>query len=225
MKQVVVFGAGHVAAPLIEYLLALGEAKVVVAALNLKDAQRIVGDHPRGVVVGLDVNDEARVDKLVADADVVVSLLPYVLNPRIAAPVVRHGKPMVNTSYVSPAMREFDEPAKKTGAVLLCEMGLDPGIDHMSAMAMIDRVKGKGGQPVSFSSSCGGLPSIESNTNPWGYKFSWSPRGVVLAATNAARYLRDGHVVDISGGELFATLWPFVVDGAMGPFELYANRD
>lgn len=225
MKQVVLFGSGLVAPPLIRYLLGLSDVRLIVAALNESDARRLVAGHSHARVMELDVNDAATVDKLVSEADAVVSLLPYVLNPLIAKPVVEHGKPLINSSYVSDDMRALDEAAKRNGALLLCEMGLDPGIDHMSAARMVQRVRDKGGKPVSFSSSCGGFPAIESNTNPWGYKFSWSPRGVVLAGRNSARYLRDGAVVDIAGGELFEQVWPFIVEQVPGKFELYANRN
>jgi saccharopine dehydrogenase-like NADP-dependent oxidoreductase len=133
-------------------------------------------------------------------------------------------KPMVTTSYVSPAMRELDAPARQAGVIILNEVGLDPGIDHMSAMKVIHSVQRTGGHIGGFMSYCGGLPAPEANNNPLGYKFSWSPRGVLLAARNAAHYLRDGQEVSVPGQNLFKHYWPLDVAG-LGQFEAYPNRD
>lgn len=225
MKKILVFGAGLVSPPLIEYLLAVPDFAILVAALNEEDARRVIKGHPRGQSVLVDVQDADAVDHLVRDADVVVSLLPFVLNPRIARAAIDNRKPMINTSYVSPEMAALDDPARRAGVLILCEIGLDPGIDHMSAVQVIQRVKAGAGTVTHFSSCCGGLPAIESNTNPWGYKFSWSPRGVVLAGRNSARYLRDGKLVEIPGEDLFSHAWPYAVENAPGPFEIYPNRD
>jgi saccharopine dehydrogenase-like NADP-dependent oxidoreductase len=225
MKQILIVGAGLVSPPLIEYLLAVPDFAVTVAALNHSDAERLVGSHPRGRSVALDVQDAKAVDKLVSAADVVVSLLPAPLTPIVARAVLDHRKSLINTSYVSPEMWELDDEARRRGVLLLCEIGLDPGIDHMSAAQVIDRVQANAGTITHFSSSCGGLPAVESNTNPWGYKFSWSPRGVVLAGKNGARYLREGNIIEIPGPELFSHPWPYIVENAPGPFEIYPNRD
>jgi saccharopine dehydrogenase-like NADP-dependent oxidoreductase len=131
---------------------------------------------------------------------------------------------MVTTSYVSPAMRELDAAAKAAGIVILNEVGVDPGIDHMSAMQIIHKVQEASGRIDGFMSYCGGLPAPEANDNPFGYKFSWSPRGVLLAARNAAHYLRDGQEVNVPGQELFTHYWPLDVEG-LGQFEAYPNRD
>lgn len=225
MKQILVFGAGLVAPPLVEYLLAVPDFSVIVAAINETDAKKLVTGHPRGHAVAVDVNDASAVSRMVADADVVVSLLPAPLTPLIAKAVVEHRKALFNTSYVSPGMQALDEAARERGVLLLCELGLDPGIDHMSAVKVVEQVKANAGTITHFSSCCGGLPAVESNTNPWGYKFSWSPRGVVVAGKSPARYLRDGATVEIPGPELFEHAWPYVVENAPGPFEIYPNRD
>jgi len=224
MKKVLVLGAGLVARPLLRYLLTEFDLRLVVATLDVPRAKQLLGPHPRGSVVALDVKDLAATGALVAESDIVVSLLPAPLNPSIAKLCIQHHKHLVNTSYVAPAMAELDEAAQKADVLLLCESGLDPGIDHMSAVQIIDHIRGLGGTVTAFSSCCGGFPAPDANTNPWGYKFSWSPQAVMIAGRNPARYLRDGQIVDIPGPELFAHCWPYEVDDE-GVFELYPNRD
>jgi len=130
---------------------------------------------------------------------------------------------MVTTSYISPAMAELDAAARQRGLLFLNEIGVDPGIDHMSAMRIIHGVEKAGGKVVSFKSYCGGLPAPEANTNPFGYKFSWSPRGVLMAGRNDAKYLEEGKIIEIPGKELFKHRWPLVVEGMT--FETYPNRN
>jgi saccharopine dehydrogenase-like NADP-dependent oxidoreductase len=224
MKSILILGAGLVARPLLRYLLTRYDYRLIVATLDVPRAQSLLGEHPRASYVELDVQNQEATGKLVAEADIVVSLLPAQLNPVIARVAIRHGKSLVNTSYVAPEMAELDEEAGRAGVLLLNEIGLDPGIDHMSAMAIIRHINSLGGTVTGFQSSCGGFPAQDANTNPWGYKFSWSPRAVVLAGRQPASYLRRGEVVDIPGPELFASCWPYEVEG-IGVFEIYPNRD
>jgi saccharopine dehydrogenase-like NADP-dependent oxidoreductase len=224
MKNILILGAGLVSRPIVRYLLEKTDRKVVVASRTVSKAEALVGDHPRGGAIPLIVDDEAALDALVADAAVVVSLLPYEHHVRVAKMAIRHGIHMVTTSYLSPEMQALDGEAREAGVALLNELGVDPGIDHMSAMEIIHGVQGAGGRVVHFSSCCGGLPAPDSNTNPWGYKFSWSPRGVVLAGRNAAKYVADGEVVEIDGPDLFSNVWPYEVED-LGMFEIYPNRD
>jgi len=170
------------------------------------------------------VKDDETLSELIGDHDLTVSLLPYVFHPKVAKHCIKHKKQMVTTSYVSEEMKALDKAAKKTGILLLNEIGVDPGIDHMSAMRVIHHVQNKGGKIVSFKSYCGGLPAPEANTNPWGYKFSWRPRGVVMAGKNSARYFMGGEIVDIPGPELFAYYWKLDVPG-FGELEAYPNRN
>ncbi len=224
MKTVLVLGAGLVARPLVRYLLDLPDIHVIVASRTVQKADELIAGHPRGEARALVVNSAADLQPFVAEADLVVSLLPATHHRYAAELCLQLGKHMVTTSYVSPAMREFDAPARDRGLTLLNECGVDPGIDHMSAMRVIDGVRARGGQVAEFSSYCGGLPAPEANTNPWGYKFSWSPRGVLTAATNAARYLKNRQIVEVPGPELFAHYETVQVPGA-GAFEGYPNRD
>lgn len=224
MKNVLVLGAGLVSRPLVRYLLERSSARVLVASVNDDRGAQLVDGHPRGQSRHLDVANERALDGAVREADLVVSLLPYTLHARVARLAIRHRRPLITTSYVSPEMRSLDSLARQAGVLLLNEVGLDPGLDHMSATHLVDRVRAAGGRITHFSSCCGGLPAEDSNDNPWGYKFSWSPRGVLLAGRNPARFLRDGSVVEIEGRELFSFRWPIQVDG-IGVLEVYPNRD
>jgi saccharopine dehydrogenase (NADP+, L-glutamate forming)/spermidine synthase len=151
-------------------------------------------------------------------------MVPYTFHPVVAELAIERGRHLVTASYVSPAMRALDAPARARGVVLLNELGLDPGIDHMEAMRIIHEVHDRGGRVVGFTSWCGGLPAPEANTNPFGYKFSWSPRGVLLASKNPARFLKDGRIVSVPAEDLFASFQVIAIPG-LGDFEGYPNRD
>jgi saccharopine dehydrogenase-like NADP-dependent oxidoreductase len=166
-------------------------------------------------------------EELIRQSDLAVSMLPYVHHPTVARLCVKHRKHMVTTSYVKEPMAQLDNAAKEAGVLLLNEIGVDPGIDHMTAMKVIHRVQHDGGEITGFTSWCGGLPAPEANTNPFGYKFSWSPRGVLLAGKNSAHYLKDGRDVVVPGETLFDHYWtvPVEVEGQVTDFEGYPNRD
>ena len=223
MKTVVVFGAGLVSPPLVRYLLDTG-FEVVVSDKNTAKAEHLVEGHAHGRVAECDLDNEESVRALVSLGDVIVSLLPAPLHPRVAGACIACGRHMVSTSYVSPAMRGFDAEAKKKDLLLLNEIGVDPGIDHMSAMRVIHREATRGGVLTGFSSWCGGLPGPEADDNPFRYKFSWAPRGVLVAAKNSAKYLQDGAVVELPAARLFSN--PALVEiPELGQFEGYPNRD
>ncbi len=224
MKKVLVLGAGLVAGPHVRYLLDVPDFEVTVASRTVSKAQALIGDNPRGRALALDVQDEAALEGLIREADLAVSMLPYVYHPKVAALCVKHGKHMVTTSYVKEAMRVLDGPAKEAGVILLNEIGVDPGIDHMSAMQVIHRVENQGGKIASFKSWTGGLPAPDANDNPFGYKFSWTPKGVLLAGRNPARFQKHGQIIDIPGEELFDHHWPVEIPG-LGELEGYPNRD
>jgi len=224
MKKVLVLGAGLVARPLVRYLLDQPEFAVVVADMEAGRAARLVGGHPRGAAEVLDIGDRAALAAAVGRSDLVVSLVPYTFHPLVAEMAVDQGRSMVTASYVSPAMRALDARAKERGVLLLNELGLDPGIDHMEAMRVIHEVHEDGGGVLGFTSYCGGLPAPEANTNPFGYKFSWSPRGVLLASKNSAKFLKDGRIVTVPSEDLFARPEIIGVPG-LGDFEGYPNRD
>jgi saccharopine dehydrogenase-like NADP-dependent oxidoreductase len=222
-KTVLVLGAGLVARPLVRYLLDHG-FRVVIATRTVDKAHTLLEKHPMGVALTLDLTDPVDLDTHIADSDLVVSLVPYTYHVQIARRCLALGKHLVTTSYVSNEMRELSAEAERKGLLFLNEIGLDPGIDHMSAMRVIHHVENAGGKIVSFRSYCGGLPAPEANDNPWGYKFSWSPRGVLLAGRNASRWIEDGAVKDVPSEQLFANHWPVAAEG-VGMLEGYPNRD
>jgi saccharopine dehydrogenase (NADP+, L-glutamate forming) len=227
MKKVLVLGAGLVAGAHTRYLLEQPGFHVTVASRTVKKAQNIIKGYPNGEARQLNVADEAALEGLISQADLSVSLLPYAYHPTVARLCVKHRKHMVTTSYVKEPMAQLDGAAKEAGVILLNEIGVDPGIDHMAAMKIIHQVQRDGGEITSFTSWCGGLPAPEANTNPYGYKFSWSPKGVLLASRNSARYLKDGKEVVIPGEELFDHRWtvPVEIEGETIDFEGYPNRD
>jgi saccharopine dehydrogenase-like NADP-dependent oxidoreductase len=224
MKKILVLGAGLVARPHVRYLLDVPDFEVTVASRTVRKAEALVDGHPRGRAVALNVKDGAALEALVRQADLAVSMLPYVYHPKVASLCVKHGKHMVTTSYVKKAMRDLDGLAQEAGVILLNEIGVDPGIDHMSAMKVIHDVERKGGRIASFVSWVGGLPAPEASDNPFGYKFSWSPKGVLLAGKNPARFQKGGQIVNIPGEELFDNYWSVRIAG-LGEFEGYPNRD
>lgn len=222
-KNVLILGAGLVSQPLIDYLFKHTEHILTVADVRLEQADKAIHKHPRGLAKSLDVQDSRSVHQLVDTADLVVSLLPYTLHTTVARHCVELGKHMVNASYISQDMQALDPMVKQKGLLFLCEMGLDPGLDHMSAMKIIHDVKEQGGEVYSFVSVCGGLPAPDANTNPFGYKFSWSPKGVLLAGNNSARYIEAGTEHEIPARQLFHSTTPMQIDAFQ--LEAYPNRD
>ncbi|MBK7703034.1 MAG: saccharopine dehydrogenase NADP-binding domain-containing protein [bacterium] len=223
MKKVLVLGAGMVARPLVRYLLDRGFG-VTQGDLEPGRASAMIDGHPHGRALAVDVCDTGAVAKLVAAHDLTVSLAPPPFHPAVARLCVDAGRHMATASYVAPETAALDAAARARGVLLLNEIGVDPGIDHMSAMRVIDGVRARGGRLLSFRSYCGGLPAPEANDNPFGYKFSWAPRGVLMAGRNDARYLSHGELVTVPGARLFRDMHLLHVEGA-GDFEAYPNRD
>ena len=224
MKNILCLGAGLVARPFVQYLCKYGYHVTVASRTKSKADYLIEGcENAEAVAFNIKTDDDL-LDKLIANTDLACSLLPYTFHVKAAKVAIKHRKHFCTTSYISEEMQALDEEARKAGIVLLNECGVDPGIDHMSAMKIIDHVHDNSGEIVSFTSFTGGLPAPEANTNPFGYKLSWSPRGVLLAGRNDAHYLKDGKEVKIPGPELFTNYWIMEVPG-MGKFEGYPNRD
>jgi saccharopine dehydrogenase-like NADP-dependent oxidoreductase len=185
-----------------------------------------VGNHPNGTAIAFDVSDEKRLTELVQAHDVVVSMLPAHMHIPVAKACVQYGKHMVTASYISDDMRALDDAAKAAGVVLINEMGVDPGIDHLSAMRMLDGVRNAGGEIILFESFTGGLVAPEcEGDNPWKYKFTWNPRNVVLAGSGGAvKFKQEGLYKYIPYHQLFRRTEFIDIDG-YGRFEAYANRD
>jgi saccharopine dehydrogenase (NADP+, L-glutamate forming) len=224
MKKVLILGAGLVARPLVRYLLDQPDFKVEVASRTVSKAVKLIDSHPDGEAKELNLKNEEGLKKEIANADLIISMVPYSFHPKVAKYCIDYNKHMVTTSYVSEIMQNLDDEAKKAGILILNEVGLDPGIDHMEAMRIIHDVEEKGGEILSFTSYCGGLPAPEANTNPFGYKFSWSPVGVLLAGKNSAQYMKDGQQVFIASEDLFKNYNLINIEG-LGEFEAYPNRN
>lgn len=224
MKKILILGSGMVAGPIIKYLLQ--KKYIVTVASNTPErAKSLINNAPRGNAVLWEADDSKTLDSLIKETDLVVSLLPYSFHVMVAEKCVAHKKNMVTTSYVKPEMQALDLAAKEAGVIILNECGLDPGIDHMSAMRIIDTVHGLGGKIKEFYSLCGALPAPEcSNDNPFRYKFSWSPKGVILAGNNSATYLRHGEKVEIPTEKLFKDVFEVPVSG-LEILDVYPNRD
>jgi len=170
------------------------------------------------------VEDPESIDALVKDHDIVISLIPWTAHVHVIKSAIKFKKNVVTTSYVNPFMRELDQQAKDAGITVMNEVGLDPGIDHFYALKMINDIHAKGGKIDSFLSYCGGLPAPEASNNPLGYKFSWSPRGVLLALRSTAKFLENGQVVTIEGKDLMKSAKPIFTYPAFA-VEGYPNRD
>ncbi len=209
--------------PIVSYLLEKGFL-VTVATRTKSKAEAMIGQHDNGRAIAWTVDDEAGLAEMIAAHDLTVSLLPWTYHLIVAKHCIAKQKNMVTTSYVKPEMQALDAQARQSGILILNELGLDPGIDHMSAMRIIDHVHGKGGKVEEFYSLCGALPAPEAATNPFKYKFSWSPKGVVMAGNNSGKYMRNGKLVEIPTEDLFKN--PLQIQfPEVGQLEVYPNRD
>ncbi len=227
MQKILVIGAGLSATVLIDYLLehaAQHDWQVTVADISLELAEEKVAGHPRGRTIKFDIHDTESRTSEIAAADVVVSMLPGSLHPLVARECLAYRKHMLSPSYVTDELNAMDNAVRKAGLVFLNELGADPGIDHMSAMRIIDDIKGRGGTLLAFKSFCGGLVAPACDDNPWNYKFSWNPRNVVLAGQGTATFRDSGQCRYVPYHQLFSTLSTTDVPG-YGSFEVYPNRD
>jgi saccharopine dehydrogenase-like NADP-dependent oxidoreductase len=228
MRHILVIGAGRSASSLIKYLLDHSEKEqlhITIGDLSIELAQQKTNNHKNARAISFDVcNDEQR-KKEIQQADIVISMLPAHLHIEVAKDCVFYKKNMITASYISEEMKSLDFQAKENQIVLMNEIGLDPGIDHMSAMKIMDEIRAKGGKIILFESFCGGLVAPESDTNLWNYKFTWNPRNVVLAGQGgAAKFIQEGTYKYIPYHKLFRRTEFLEVEG-FGRFEAYANRD
>ena len=228
MRKILVIGSGKSTSYLIKYLLDKSTTEnlhITVGDLNLESAQKLVGKHQNASAIALDVFDANSREEAVKNADIVVSMLPARFHIEVAKDCITFGKNMVTASYVSKEMQALDIQAKSKGLVFMNEIGVDPGIDHMSAMQVLDRIRDNGGEIILFESFTGGLVAPESDTNLWRYKFTWNPRNVVTAGQGgAAKFLQENTYKYIPYNRLFRRTEFLEVDG-FGRFEAYANRD
>lgn len=223
MNKALLLGAGMVAKPMVDFLLE-NNIELTIASRTLAKAEKLLHNRNNGKALAWTTKETAKLETMIAEHDLVVSLLPYTEHVGVANLCVKHKKNMVTTSYVSEAMKDLDIAAQKAGVLILNEIGVDPGFDHMTAMRIIDKVHAKGGKIREFYSLCGALAAPEEADNPFRYKFSWSPRGVIMAGNNSARYLKKGEVVEISSENLFKN--PLQIDfPEVGEMEVYPNRN
>ncbi len=227
MDNILIIGAGRSSIYLIDYVLEQSSKfnwHVTVADANPELAIQKVNNHPNGKGTWLDVHKVSDRRDLISRTDVVVSLLPAHLHLEVAQDCLALHKHLVTASYVSSEIHGFDNEAREKGLIFMGEMGLDPGIDHMSAKQRLDDIKKKGGKITSFYSYTGGLVAPESDDNPWHYKFSWNPRNVVLAGQGTAQYIEDSKLKYVPYHRLFSTIRDIEIPD-MGTYEVYANRD
>lgn len=228
MRNVLIIGAGRSASSLIKYLLEKSEPEnlhLTIGDLSLALAQKKTNNHKNATAIAFDVFDENQRKTEIEKATIVISMLPAHMHIEVAKDCIKYQKHMVTASYISDAMQELDEAAKENNLVFMNEIGLDPGIDHMSAMKIIDEIRDKAGKMILFESFCGGLVAPESDNNLWHYKFTWAPRNVVLAGQGgAAKFIQEGTYKYIPYHKLFRRTEFLEVEG-YGRFEGYANRD
>lgn len=228
MRKILVIGSGKSTAYLLKYLLDKSESEnlhITVGDINLSNAEALLNNHPNSKAIAFDVfNDEER-SSAIKNSDIVISMLPARFHIHVAKDCIRHEKHLVTASYVSEEMLSLDDEAKAKGIILMNEIGVDPGIDHMSAMQVLDDIRDKGGKIILFESFTGGLVAPESDNNLWNYKFTWNPRNVVTAGQGgAAKFLQEGSYKYIPYQRLFRRTEFLDIEG-YGRFEAYANRD
>jgi len=227
MKNILLFGAGKSATVLIDYLLSNAEKEdwqltVVDADINL--AQSKIGISPFGKAISFDIHDETDRKRFISDASIVISLLPPTLHTTVAKSCIELNKSLLTASYIDDEIRNLQSEIENKKLLFLCEMGLDPGIDHMSAMKIFDKIYADGGKIISFKSHCGGLVAPESDNNPWHYKISWNPRNILLAGKSGAHYRENGEEKKLRYEELF-TAERVVEIPEIGFLCWYPNRD
>lgn len=228
MSRILIIGAGRSSSSLIDYLLSHAKQynwHVTIADANKQAVEAKIAKYKDvASAVEFDVHNASLREDLIKQADFVVSMLPAFMHGDVARDCVRLGKHLATASYVSQEMKDLDAEAKKKNLLLLNECGLDPGIDHASAMKVIHELQHKGAKITGFKSFCGGLVAPESNDNPWGYKFSWNPRNVILAGQGTAQFIEEGQLKFIPYNRIYTQIETIEVDG-YGKFDAYANRD
>lgn len=227
MKTILLFGAGKSATVLIDYLLENAVAEnwsLIAVDADLKLAESKVGHSQRAVAVSFDIKDESERSRYIRKADIVISLLPPTLHILVAQDCVRHRRNLLTASYADDEIGQLRPEIEKNKLLFLYEMGLDPGIDHMSAMKLIDGIRSDGGTITSFKSHCGGLVAPESDDNPWHYKISWNPRNIIMAGKAGAHFRENGEEVKLAYPDLFSGE-RIVEIPDLGYLSWYANRD
>ncbi len=228
MRNILLIGAGKSTAYLIDYLLDQSKKEDISLCILDRETTHIpkqIASHPALSIVTASVTDEVIRQQQIALADIVISMLPAHMHILVAKDCLSLEKHLVTASYVSPELKEIEDQVKEKGLIFLNEMGVDPGIDHMSAMAFMDQIKNKGGEIKLFESFTGGLVAPQEKPNLWDYKFTWNPRNVVIAGQGgAAKFIQEGTYKYIPYHKLFRRTEFIHIEG-YGKFEAYANRD
>ncbi|MBU0764233.1 MAG: saccharopine dehydrogenase NADP-binding domain-containing protein [Bacteroidetes bacterium] len=225
MKKILILGAGRVVEPMIGYFLDKCKYTVTLADMDYDRAATVIGNHPGGKAVQWHTDDKSKLHLLVSEADIVISMLPWQLHVPVAEACVQNKKSMVTTSYVQPGMARLHDDAMKNNVLLLNECGEDPGLDHVINKYLIDLIHKDGGEILSVASYGSGIPAARyKDCNPFRYKVSWSPLGLILAGNTPAVYLRNGNPVFVTGEGLYKHTHQVEIANT-GIFEAYPNRD
>jgi len=213
-----------VSGPVVDYMLRKSHHIVTVASADLSQAETLVKEFSNAEAVYFDVSNDAALENLIKKSNIVISLLPAIFHVKVAKYCIQYKINMVTASYISPEMKQLHASAAEAGIIILNEIGLDPGIDHISTLHHVREIKANGGKIISYKSMCGGLPAPEAATNPLGYKFSWNPRGVLTAGLNAAKYKEGNKIIDVKGENLFNTAFAVEIEPCFS-LECLPNRD
>jgi saccharopine dehydrogenase (NADP+, L-glutamate forming) len=226
-KKILILGAGRSSTYLIEYLASHAFEngwQIIVGDSDLEQAKRKTAMHPEAQAILFDVFDQKQREKQISQTDVVISMLPAIYHIHVARTCMRFSKHLLTASYVSSEIRELNIEATQKNILILMETGLDPGIDHMSAMRVLDQIKEQGGRIISFKSYCGGLIDKQVDENPWQYKFTWNPRNVVTAGQSMVKYIENGQYKYIPTHQVFARAELVDIKG-YDIMSAYGNRD
>ena len=224
MKKVAIVGAGLMTQPLVDYFINNCGYQVIVLNRTLEKAEKVVDGRTAGRAVEWSNNDPDILDNVIREVDIAISMVPKPIHIHVAKSCLRNGKNMLTTAYEIPELLALKDEVEEKGLLILNELGEVPGMDHFGTQMVLDEIKEEGGRVISLNSYGSGLPSFESNNNPMGYKFSWDPRTVFVAAQTAAAYLKNGKKIEVPGDKLFEHFWYVDIDD-LGTFESYPNKD
>lgn len=224
MKKIAIIGAGLMTKPIVDYFIDNIGYKVTMLNRTLEKAEKIIGNRPLGKALGWANNNTETLDSVIKNADIVISMVPKPLHIKVAKSCLKYKKNMITASYEIPELMALKDEVEKQGILILNELGEVPGMDHFGTQVLLEEIKNDGGRVISLNSYGSGIPSFESNNNPMGYKFSWDPRTVFVAAQTAGAYLVRGKKISIPGNKLFEKFWFVDIEG-LGTFETYPNKD
>ena len=224
MKKIALIGAGLMTKPLVDYFIEKCGYQVIMVNRTVSKAEKVIAGRSLGKAVRWPDNDPDVLDKVISEVDIAISMVPKPIHIHVAKSCLRNRKSMVTTAYEIPELLALEKEAKEKEILIVNELGEVPGMDHLGTQLILDEIRKEGGRVISLNSYGSGLPSFESNNNPMGYKFSWDPRTVFVAAQTAAAYLRGGKRVEVPGDKLFEHFWYVDIDG-LGVFESYPNKD